>query len=145
MKKWTLFALMGMLLLPSNVVLAEERYQDTQGHWAEEAIAAWSNRKVLNGYNGFFRPNDTVTRGEMAVILNNIMAYQQKGENTFSDLDENFYTEPILKAAQAGTLVGDGSSVRPKDTMSRQEAIVMLSKALGLTEERGNTNFSDDG
>ena len=145
MKKWTAVVLIGMLLFPNNMVFAKELYNDTQGHWAENAIATWSNRNVLNGYNGFFRPDDTVTRGEMAVILNNIMDYRQKSENVFTDLDENFYTEPILKAAKAGILVGDESIVRPKDTMSRQEAVVMLSRALGLTGESGNTNFIDDG
>jgi len=87
-----------MVLSLNNVpVFASSNYSDTAGHWAVKAIDRWSDYGVINGYQGRFRPNDTITRAEMAVILDKIMKYRVKADNTFSDLDENWYTDAILK------------------------------------------------
>ena len=62
-------------------------------------------RQVLNGYNGNFRPDDSITRGEMAAILNRIMQYSEISSNTFADLDNNaWYTDAILRANAAGVM-----------------------------------------
>ena len=98
----------------------------------------------LNGYNEMFRPDDTITRGEMAVILDRMMYYTEKQQNTFTDLDQAFYTDPILKAAKAGILLQSNALIQPKQTMTKQEAIVMFAKALGISPIEGNTDFEDD-
>ncbi|NDO45660.1 S-layer homology domain-containing protein [Clostridium sp. MD294] len=143
MKKWVAYLLAGAMVSSTTTAWASN-YTDIGGHWAESAIMTWSDRNVLSGYNDLFRPNDIITRGEMAVILDRIMYYTQKQQNTFSDLDQAFYTEPILKAAKAGVLAETSGLVRPKEAMARQDAVVMLAKALGIAPVEGSTNFTDD-
>ena len=138
--------LLSAMVASSNIVWASN-YKDTEGHWAESAISTWSDKNVLIGYDDLFRPDEMITRGEMAVILDKMMYYTETQENTFADLDEeDFYTESILKSAKAGTFVTtDDNLARPKDNMTRQEAIVTLAKALGITPvEEGSTGFTDD-
>ncbi len=118
-------------------------FQDTNGHWAANAIERMSGYHIVNGYAGNFRPNDTITRGEMAVILTNVMKYQQKTENTFSDLGQAFYTDAILKAGRAGVLYGADGKVRPTDAISRQEAVAMMARAFDIEATNGNISVSD--
>ena len=143
MKRWVAYLLAGAMVTSSTTAWAGN-YKDVGGHWAENAIATWTERNVLNGYNEMFRPDDTITRGEMAVILDRMMYYTEKQQNTFTDLDQAFYTDPILKAAKAGILLQSNALIQPKQTMTKQEAIVMFAKALGISPIEGNTDFEDD-
>ncbi|SET70055.1 S-layer homology domain-containing protein [Natronincola peptidivorans] len=119
-------------------------FKDIKGHWAANAINKWSDYGIINGYNGSFRPNDSITRGEMAVILNNMMDYQVAAQNKFTDLKSGrFYTDAILKANAAGIIKGDGSTVRPTDKITREEAAVMLAKAFALDVSTGGISFND--
>ena len=143
MKRWVAYLLAGAMVTSSTTAWAGN-YKDVGGHWAENAIATWTERNVLNGYNEMFRPDDTITRGEMAVILDRMMYYTEKQQNIFTDLDQAFYTDPILKAAKAGILLQSNALAQPKQTMTKQEAIVMFAKALGISPIEGNTDFEDD-
>ncbi len=143
MKRWVAYLLAGAMVTSSTTAWASN-YKDVGGHWAENAITTWTERNVLNGYNEMFRPDDTITKGEMAVILDRMMYYTEKQQNIFTDLDQAFYTDPILKAAKAGILLQSNALAQPKQTMTKQEAIVMFAKALGISPIEGNTDFEDD-
>ena len=143
MKRWVAYLLAGAMVTSSTTAWASN-YKDVGGHWAENAITTWTERNVLNGYNEMFRPDDTITKGEMAVILDRMMYYTEKQQNIFTDLDQAFYTDPILKAAKAGILLQSNALAQPKQTMTKQEAIVMFAKALGISPTEGNTDFEDD-
>lgn len=46
---------------------------DTKGHWAEKSIQKAKQNGIINGYSdGSFRPNETVTRAELSVILDRL-------------------------------------------------------------------------
>ncbi len=138
-------AVLLVVVLMSIPVWAASEYQDTAGHWGEKAISTWSNYGVIQGADGQFRPNDGITRGEMAVILNRVMGYQKQASNSFTDLGQAFYTDAILKANAAGVIQGDGATVRPNDKITRQEAAVMLGRAFGIAESSSGASFSDSG
>jgi len=129
------------------VVTAENQttFNDVNSHWAKDAIYKWSGNGIINGYEGMFRPDNSITRGEIAVILDNMMDYQVTAKNTFSDLKEGqFYAEAVLKANAAGIIKGDGSKVRPTDYITREEAAVILARAFGVkANTSGNPTFSD--
>jgi len=143
-----LIIILTVLFLVSPTALASDTYSDTDGHWAETAIEEWSDYGIIQGANGAFRPDDSITRGEMATIIQRIMQYTKCAANTFADLDNTaWYAEPVLKLNAAGVMLGDGTLVRPLDTITRQEAVVMLSRALGLNAMpcSGVLPFSDSG
>ena len=124
---------------------AEPIYRDTNGHWAAETIEGFSRLGLIEGYNGQFFPNNKITRGEMAVILNRLMSYQTAAANSFSDLGDAFYTDAVLKANAAGVMLGSNGTVRPTAPITRQEAAVLLCRALGLEGSGSVTQFSDRG
>jgi len=117
---------------------ASASYSDTSQHWAKEAIERWTGYGVIKGDGSTFRPDAPITRGEMAAVLDNLMKYQSKADNSFSDLDESWYTDPILKVNFAGIMVGSDGKVRPKDNITRQEATVLICRALEIAEDTGN-------
>jgi len=133
-----------MFLAGASTALAAT-YYDTSDHWANAQIERWSDIGIIQGYNGCFRPSDPITRGEMAVIINRIMNYQVTANNSFSDLPgEAYFAEAILKANAAGVILGDRGKVRPGDYISREEAIVVIGKALGLEATiSGSLHFKD--
>jgi len=126
-----LIVAMLVLMLPTAAFAS---FSDINGHWAQAKIENWSEKGIIQGAGGQFRPNSPITRGEMAVILDRIMKYQVKAANTFYDLDQSWYTEAILKANAAGIILGSNNYVRPKDNITREEAVVILGRALGLNE-----------
>ena len=69
-------------LLAGTLVLAQAApafAADTTGHWAQDALNTWQNYGVIKGdENGNLMPDSGITRGEMAVMLDRVMAYQLK-------------------------------------------------------------------
>lgn len=119
-------------------------FDDTKDHWAESAINVWSDHDIIIGHDGAFRPDDTVTRGELAVMLDRIMGYQETAENVYSDLDDTWYTEAVLKLVSSGVLQGYDNEMRPEDPVTREEASVMLTRALQIALQSGDApSFTD--
>ncbi|MBE5040810.1 S-layer homology domain-containing protein [Ructibacterium gallinarum] len=118
-------------------------FSDTTGHWAQEAIEKWSEYGIIEGFEGNFKPDDAITRAEMAVIIDRLMIYPAATENPFSDLTEDWYKEAVLKAAENEVLFGYDGMARPNDTITREEAAVMLARALHIEPKTGELPFSD--
>jgi len=109
-------------------------FSDTEGHWAVSQIERWTEAGVVAGYNNEFRPDDPITRGEAAVILDALMGYSAVANRNYSDLPENaFYTEAVLRLNHAGAMAGypDGT-IHPTSLITRQEAVVMMASALKI-------------
>lgn len=137
-------------LLAGTLVLAQTAPAlaagDTAGHWAQDALDTWQNYGVIKGNeDGNLMPDSGITRGEMAVMLDRVMAYQLKAQNTFSDLDQNWYTDAILGANAAGIIMGMGDgTVQPGASITRQETAVMFARVLNLdTQSAPNAGFLD--
>lgn len=132
-------------LLLTGTPAAQAVFQDTAGHWAESAIERMNGYHVVNGYQGQFRPDETITRGEMAVVLDRVMHYQNREDNRFSDLGQDFYTDAILKAGHAGIIQGAEGKVRPNDPISREEAVAMMARAFDVTPSDAAVGVPDAG
>lgn len=133
-------------LLLTGTPSAQAVFQDTAGHWAGAAIERMHGYQIVNGFGGQFRPDETITRGEMAVVLDHVMRYQNRADNYFSDLGQDFYTDAILKAGRAGVLQGADGRVRPNDPISREEAVVMMARAFDIqTSNVGAIHVPDAG
>ena len=137
-------------LLAGTLVLAQAAPAfaagDTAGHWAQDALDTWQNYGVIKGNeDGNLMPDSGITRGEMAVMLDRVMAYQLKAQNTFSDLDQNWYTDAILGANASGIIMGMGDgTVQPGASITRQETAVMFARVLNLdTQSAPDAGFQD--
>lgn len=141
-------ALMIVSMIPFTAFAADETTaSDLSGHWAENVITEWMDYGIINGYeDGTIRPNNKITRAEMTAMLDRVMDYQTKANNTFSDLSDSWYTDVILKANAAGVISGypDGT-VKPDATITRQEAVAMFSRVLSLdTKNAPEATFTDN-
>lgn len=140
-------AAMIMTMIPFSAFASETTASDLDGHWAEKVITEWMDYGVIKGYeDGTVRPNNSITRAEMTAMLDRVMDYQTKADNTFSDLQDTWYTDVILKANAAGVIGGypDGT-VKPDATITRQEAVAMFSRVLSLdTENAPEASFTDN-
>lgn len=134
-------------MIPFTAFANETTASDLSGHWAENVITEWMDYGIINGYeDGTIRPNNKITRAEMTAMLDRVMDYQTKANNTFSDLSDSWYTDVILKANAAGVISGypDGT-VKPDATITRQEAVAMFSRVLSLdTKNAPEATFTDN-
>ena len=111
-------------------------YDDIENHWAKDVIESWTSYEIINGNEGKFSPDKNITRGEYATILNRIFSFDEPSQNTFDDLDENYYTSHILCLNKQGIMNGFENNIRPNDYITREEAGTMLYKALALEEQK---------
>lgn len=143
-KKILSAAAAGMLAISLTAPALAADFTDTEGHWAASQISRWSDLGVISGYDGKFNPNASITRGDMAVILDRIMGYQTRAVNSFTDLsDSAYYAAAVLGANAAGVLSGDGTTVRPTAPITRQEACVLIGRALAVPTATDVSQFSD--
>ena len=112
--------------------LADSAFSDVGGHWAENEINKWSEKEIIVGNEGRFEPDAEITRAETATIINRIMNYQTASENVFLDLTDDWYKEAVLKAAADNVIIGYEGYARPNDPVTREEAFVMLARALRI-------------
>lgn len=138
MKKTSIFIISILMILGfSTVSLA---YTDTEGHWASDVIDELSNKKIINGYSdGTFKPDDSVTRAEFIAIVNRMLGLTTESSKYIPDISRHdwFYSD-IRKAVEAGILKGNEEGyVRPNDTITREEAVVILARAFKVTQAPG--------
>ncbi|MFD2330935.1 S-layer homology domain-containing protein [Cohnella sp. GCM10020058] len=113
----------------------DKQFADVQGSWAEEAVRTLASMLVIKGIDeGSFAPGAPVTRAELTAMIVRALGLQGTAEThtAFSDVDSgSWYAGAVTAAVQAGIAQGDaGGRFRPDAPISRQEAAVMLMRAM---------------
>lgn len=132
-------------LLPASWVQAAE--PDYAGHWAEETIDKWLKEGLVSGFpDGTFRPNEGVTRAQIAVLVNAAFGFAEQTEIAFDDVPPGaWYARDIAIAVQAGYLKGySGREMRPEQPITRQEAATVLARLLNLPADEGAADTYKD-
>ena len=79
-------------------VVSAAQYNDTEGHWAESYINTWSGYGVIQGDGGYFRPDDAITRAEVAQVTDNVISYEKIADNMFTDVSTtDWFADAVLK------------------------------------------------
>ena len=125
---------MTVSLLTVGIGAVEPTYGDTAGHWAESSIERWSGHGIIQGSNGLFDPNGQLTCAQLATILAKLLKLPAAKDAGFTDnTADAWYFDAINRCAAAGILNGNGDgTVTPDAPISRERAIVMLGRALGI-------------
>ena len=146
-RKRIVAALLALAVTAGSMVLpAKAAFTDTAGHWAESAITKWSEEySIINGYeDGTFRPDDSITRGAFAGILDRFLKFQTMSpEGTFSDLDGNYWEEAILKLHASGVYLGDNGQALAGNTITRQQAVTMIARAFEISGDTDEIHYLD--
>jgi len=115
------------------------------------AVNILKHKAYLSGYpDGYFKPENNITRAEAAAIFANILKSQDRGTaqniSSFSDVSENHWAyDAINYVATKGIFKGypDGT-FKPDQTITRAEFSVAVFRLLGLElQTDAVSSFSD--
>ena len=105
----------------------------TAGSWYNTYVATLNNAGVItDSANGYFRPNEAITRAELAAMLA-AFTDTTRAANYFNDVTANYWAaNAIAICAKLGWINGypDGS-FRPDRNVTRAELMAMINRATG--------------
>jgi len=114
------------------------RFSDLSGHWAQKQIEDLASRGIIGGYpGGKFRPDDPITRAELAEMAGHAFNLKPDSETTFTDTEDHWARSYIgaLAAREAISPYPD-NTFRPDKAVTRAELVTALVKLSGLGETR---------
>ena len=116
-----------------------------RGDWFNLYVATLENAGVIvdTRTNGKFRPNEAITRAELAAMLAQF-ADIKSAANSFNDVSARHWaSDEIAVCAKMGWINGypDGS-FRPDATITRAEMMAMTNRALGRTPKSADDLLS---
>ena len=105
----------------------------TASSWYNTYVATLNNAGVItDSANGYFRPNEAITRAELAAMLASFTE-TTRAANYFDDVSANHWAaKAIAICAKLGWITGypDGS-FRPDRNVTRAELMAMINRATG--------------
>ncbi|WP_339833380.1 S-layer homology domain-containing protein [Paenibacillus sp. FSL R7-0272] len=117
-------------------------FEDVAKHWAKQAVSDMGSRMIIDGTgNGMFSPDRDITRAEFAAIIVRALGLKtENGATSFSDIQSTDWYSSAVNTAYAYHLIGgfEDGTFRPMDTITREQAMVILSKAMAITSLKGN-------
>ncbi|MEL7649600.1 MAG: S-layer homology domain-containing protein [Sedimentibacter sp.] len=138
-KVLSLVLVIAMVLSSMSFAFASTSFEDVAGNDYEDAINTLVALGVVTGYeDGTYRPEKTVTRAEMAKLMVELLGYGDLvagSKSNFTDTQGHWADAYIALAAGKGLVVGTGDGkFTPDRTVSYDEAITMVVRALGYTD-----------
>lgn len=129
-------------LIVKTMGLSEAEYENTyydviSDDWYAGFVQSAKNEGYITGYDGFFRPNDYITREEIAKVI--VAAYYKKANKTleqgaavyFTDIPEiSAWAYDYIAAASKEGFINGVTELRfaPKQRATRAQAVVMLKR-----------------
>lgn len=106
--------------------------------WAREAIEELAKRGIVKGTSiekAAFSPASPVTRADFILMLVNLLDLRAEFASTFADVrPQDYYYDAVSIAKQLGIVSGVNEvNFAPRDPISRQDVMVMLTRALQST------------
>ena len=128
-------------------------YRDVaRGDWFNVYVATLENAGVIvdTRAGGYFRPNDPITRAEIAAMIARCDGAYYTGTSTvFSDTYGHWAAGYIDRAYELGWINGYGTTYAPDRYISRAETVAVLNRVLNRAPQytsdltRNYTTFSD--
>lgn len=119
--------------------------------WAEGYITSLTQKGIISGDNGRFRPNDSITREEFVKLLLGALQITPGGADSgFADAQAGAWYGAYLSAArEAGIVSGDENGrFGVGQAITRQDMAVMVCRAMakrGKELPQGEVTFTDSG
>ncbi|MEC0109726.1 InlB B-repeat-containing protein [Paenibacillus taichungensis] len=128
------FTVMLMNTLHTEYTEATLSFTDRSkiGAWAQSAVARALQAGFIQGdSNGAFRPNEAVTRAEMAVMISSALQLkvESSAHSTFADDEQipSWARVAVAGLQKSGLLNGKGlNNFAPRDNTTRAEAVKLL-------------------
>ncbi|WP_256759466.1 InlB B-repeat-containing protein [Cohnella sp. WQ 127256] len=122
-------------------------FADVDNHWSKNAVNDLASRLIVNGADEtHYDPNKAVTRAEFAAIIVRALGLSDIGGTTeFTDVkSSDWYAGAVSQAQEYGIINGykDGT-FRPANTITREEAMALIMRAMKLTGLETAVNATD--
>ena len=114
-------------------------FSDTPPNWARNYIMWAYHAGLVQGSHGRFRPNDPITREELAAIIARTGTVHTTGTASFPDAGAaGSWARPYLYTVQRENLMLGGSdgNFRPLDNITRAETATAINRLLGRIDSR---------
>ncbi|MET1030373.1 NlpC/P60 family protein [Domibacillus tundrae] len=117
------------------------------------AIKTLTDKEIINGFEDYtFRPEEKVTRGQAAAILNRVLGLKPEVMSHFTDVPKtNRFAADIAAIREAGIINGfEDKTFRPDAEMTRNEMASIIQRAFHLNVSQtaaasvGYTDISAD-
>ena len=117
--------------------------------WYHEAVDYVLARGIMSGYgDGYFGPNDTLTRGMVAQLFYNLAGSPDiEGQVSFGDVADGVWYADAVRWAEANKVVGgyaDGS-FGPNDNITREQLASILYRYAAANGENMNATADLNG
>lgn len=98
-----------------------------------EAITILQQAGIVDGSNGNFRPNENMTRAQLAKILVGVLGLKPKGTSSFADVDSTHWsTGYIAVLEREGIALGDNGNFRPNEPVTRAQFVAFLYRIIQI-------------
>ena len=115
--------------------------------WYYPYIAALSNMNILNGYDGnIAKPNNPITRGEMAKLLAVAFDLKASGSSTpFTDVPKKHFSYPYISALYENKITTGVSATKfgYLDNIRRGDVAIFITKIEKLLADTSNDETND--
>lgn len=100
--------------------------------WYNTAVSTMAKLGIVNGgSDGYFRPNDPITRAEIAAMIARCDGNSYGSAYTnFSDVKGHWAANYIARAYELGWINGYGTTYAPDKYISRAETVAILNRVL---------------
>lgn len=140
-KTTSLFLIICLVLVMfSESVYAEKLiFQDSIGHWAEDAILKLTDEGVISGFpDGLCHPDEIITRAEFTALVDRKIERNQDGAvnrpSDFTDIKGHWAEKNITKLTSLEIILEEEypeNQFSPDEPITRLEMVKMLVRALG--------------
>lgn len=104
---------------------------DIHGHWAEKTLQQFIDNGWIQGDEGGIRPDSTITRAEMATVVDAVEEYTEEANvSHYKDVAKtDWFYEQVAKIVKANVMVGVGDNKwAPQGNVTREQAAVIMCK-----------------
>ncbi|WP_145148096.1 S-layer homology domain-containing protein [Paenibacillus xylanexedens] len=100
-----------------------------------EAIMSLQQAGIVDGANGNFNPNHSLTRAEMAKILTLAFEIKPGGTVAFQDVSTTHWSYDYIAAlAELKIVLGDNGKFKPDEPVTRAQFVAMMYRALHVIQ-----------
>ena len=131
-----------------TVTVAEAFSDVNSGDWYYNNVMQAAANGIVSGYpDGTFKPGNSVTRRDFAIMLTQMLGVSNDGTavSPFIDVDDDDYGVVSIAYCKAHNIISgyDDGTFKPDATITRQEAASMIANAMGVSKV-SDEKYPDD-
>lgn len=114
------------------VSFVKKSFGDIHDHWSRKYVDVMASRGIIKGIPGdIFGYQYDITRADYVTLLVRMLGISATVEDNFDDvLSDDYFYETVGIAKKIGLVQGDEKLFRPRDSITREEMMILTAAAL---------------